>query len=1297
MSFSSPIGSSGVSNRGYLGEGSSANEGRIAKAWNDIDGGQTLSEPRTARKRRSKGSSGFLLESNTGSTRQPRRSSLLFSNAPNLVRREHKRRNKYDEADGEVDRAGYTQVSAHNQPSKLRTVPVSQGAPDSVVMERRDHSEATKRDSDEISPISPEETNSAGNTSQDSNRARQIDHGDKDHQSDLSASRTDLDLESARLINLALNLNETRRRSVNLGRASPGLGTHERRSVSMMKPTSRWNSMDGVVGNGLRDQLGQAHRTSRHVSGIPNPKHQPRVRRDEDASTNMRSSVTSNIFSPSNQQPFDYHFSKATLARAEKAKVAFELAAEYRRLLQYLPPLRPEARPDLSAPSSDPSSPTLQSFRNPSSRVKSLSSVSKRDERSYNPLQCIRNRKVRTRERQTLDPAAEGWADVTKVKEWVDKVKKESNKGSFGDSHKGVLPPFPSAHLEPKHGQSASVTSLTQGDDTISGRWRRPRVDWQMTPEDLLADACWLEQDDHKELVEDRNGNKIFSPEINMEPPTSHGNRRFDRLKQLRQDLSGRNSLDVDDGFTKDSSTSLVAESRIHNFIREKHRRKHCQGVPVSEAEPEKESRRQRARRHTGEDRSVNSSDSDDWRQGPLGGRRSRHRKGNSSLEELDSALLEKHMLAMLQKEAEEIGAQQSNIPKAASYHVADGKEWLGNQSAHPGILDRLENQGEIVTRKNALPHQDSPESGKREPAGLSTDELNTTATNSPQGHTLRRSTESVRGLVPKFALSLSPPHTRRASPDREPQVPKEGLEHHEIEANDFATADGQATTPKEKLQPVDSASSTPEKQKRFSLTKILGSRRTNENGTEDDIPSNVKIRPINRDRHHADQSRIRGIFEGGGRIEEILRNEVSRLGGFIWKRDAPPDASATSSPTSPRDSEQLQSEDELPVVRNQLTNGITSSTTSMNNGGLSPVTTDVSPKYKLPTFTPLSGMDGAVQAPRGSKELGRLNPQHGDYAVFQNDRAMTSTNPSNLSLLASPDLSQTETRNSEFSDISSRRNSYSVRERSKSPGQLATNGVRTADSRLKRILGMAGSDVAVAELSNFNSANQQDTSRSAAQEVYRHWSISDSERPTIQGRWSPYEIARIRALLLSSGVKAQGIVRHAKRMEGLQPSVLDVESGVTSHKVRRDERHMITAQLLAKAIDHNTALLEESIQRLNNTIVPDLVKQISNVQDEISSKLTTEVGDHINDADGLSTELSTTHILTIKQLNDSIDLLMRRRRRRFRWIRRGGYVLLEWTLLGIMWWVWLIVVIIRLFRVTISGIFTGVRWILWL
>jgi hypothetical protein len=63
----------------------------------------------------------------------------------------------------------------------------------------------------------------------------------------------------------------------------------------------------------------------------------------------------------------------------------------------------------------------------------------------------------------------------------------------------------------------------------------------------------------------------------------------------------------------------------------------------------------------------------------------------------------------------------------------------------------------------------------------------------------------------------------------------------------------------------------------------------------------------------------------------------------------------------------------------------------------------------------------------------------------------------------------------------------------------------------------------------------------------------------------------------------------------------------------------------------------------------------------------------------------------------DTIDNMLRKRRRRFRWVRRGLWLTVEWALVGAMWYVWFVVVIFRIFFGVGRGIWSGVRWLLWL
>jgi hypothetical protein len=86
-----------------------------------------------------------------------------------------------------------------------------------------------------------------------------------------------------------------------------------------------------------------------------------------------------------------------------------------------------------------------------------------------------------------------------------------------------------------------------------------------------------------------------------------------------------------------------------------------------------------------------------------------------------------------------------------------------------------------------------------------------------------------------------------------------------------------------------------------------------------------------------------------------------------------------------------------------------------------------------------------------------------------------------------------------------------------------------------------------------------------------------------------------------------------------------------------------------------------------------------------------------VDEADDVSRELVDKQTLDVKGVTDKIDKMMRRRRRRFRWARRGGWVLVEWALVGVMWYVWFMVVLARVVMGVGRGVVGGVRWLFWL
>ena len=187
-------------------------------------------------------------------------------------------------------------------------------------------------------------------------------------------------------------------------------------------------------------------------------------------------------------------------------------------------------------------------------------------------------------------------------------------------------------------------------------------------------------------------------------------------------------------------------------------------------------------------------------------------------------------------------------------------------------------------------------------------------------------------------------------------------------------------------------------------------------------------------------------------------------------------------------------------------------------------------------------------------------------------------------------------------------------------------------------------------------------------------------------------DIARTRALMLSTGMLARGMASQTQTLEQkATPEFIGTLQLTADH-------HTISAKHLSSQIHSPAQNLNSKILAFRTTTLSHLRNQILGIQDEVSAKLTPLVQTTADDADVLSGELSTKYVLEVKRLNDEVSTLARRRRRTtLKWVRRGGYVLLEWVVLGVMWWVWLIVVMVRMVRVVVGGIGRGLKWmVLW-
>jgi hypothetical protein len=220
-----------------------------------------------------------------------------------------------------------------------------------------------------------------------------------------------------------------------------------------------------------------------------------------------------------------------------------------------------------------------------------------------------------------------------------------------------------------------------------------------------------------------------------------------------------------------------------------------------------------------------------------------------------------------------------------------------------------------------------------------------------------------------------------------------------------------------------------------------------------------------------------------------------------------------------------------------------------------------------------------------------------------------------------------------------------------------------------------------------------------------RHWSITD-ENSTIVHRHTTAnivtgaDIARVRALFLCSGVKAREIYRRAYEKRVEPPPFLIKAAKATNAAlipIPRKEEHVLAARFLVSNLETSTETLERSANQFREDTIQNLSESINRLKARVEADLFPRVRDSGDEAMRITSEVSAAAPLSVKQISDEIDKMIRARRRRMRWVRRVGWMFVEWLLVGIMWWVWLVVVILGTFKRIIGGGVSVVRWLLWL
>lgn len=1060
-----------------------------------------------------------------------------------------------------------------------------------------------------------------------------------------------LDVDSAQIVNLALNLSESRRNA-------------SRRMVSTPLPQASGGLGESTVGGSLRQHLQQQRRVSRNVSPKPDRGERSMPSSRIVAGQSLNSPLQS-VFDSPEEGHYEYHFSASTLARAEKARNAIELMAQYRRLLLYVPPLKPQTL-EKTATVSDAGSPTSSNFGH-SRAASTTGSLGRPLGRPYNPLQYIRNRKVRARTSRTIDGEAQGFGDVDKVSSWIDIVAQAASTEEYQKADCSVIPRFSKA-ADDAASPFGSPQSSTSKNHAIN-KPKRPRIDWITNPADMLADIFWTEQDDNKKLVEDRSGHPIFPRHAELKRPMSHQNDIPE--PQRSPNAIKREELGLDD---------LRVDTQLPEFKSVKSDSEKMSDWAAHKAKQKLKSARDAARLHHGHNGSAHEyrllrlrshSDSDSSEEDMIR-RPRRRRSGTADSHDRGKDILEKQMMEMLAQEAGQVNGGDSRTGKDKTLPSVESHSTLMQGAAKSKDVLSHSRSASLIARK-----QDSVKNGSSGRASLevpgwnpksSLDGLDTTAPSSP----LSRATKIANEFVPTIGMDLSSPTgSRTTSPVRRP-LSRIGskirpLYHRNDEAKHPELDDGGVFVfPSSKEQTPE----TPEgkRARSFSPPKRSVVKSADEK-------SSKKAGSIRRGR--GEDSGIRGLFKGP-------RNTVNKVSDYLWKKDNSPGLGTGSGFST--DESDVEERKTKPVKRESRD----------SSTGIPDISQPGTPVYDvhsrladMPIFTsPFEGRGRPtrIRSDEFALQDGVSKQQLVDKRRSDRNNLLEAPriDVQNASPTSSPDTGPS---NRQHRDSSASEHGYN-------------RGVQSADARLNSILGMPGkrrNALPVTGLSSLQTSNDQHPT------MERQWSISDVSANEHRGPMTKREIARVRALLLSSGIKAKEISRRAAEPRSLNTEGESWAQDITSlakqevKPVPKSQEHRLAARILSEDIQSSARLCQSSSEHFSNTTIAALLSKIGNMQGRLVDTLTPMTRAAADEADEVSKDLVMSQTLKVKRISDKMDTMMRRRRRKFRWVRRMGWVAVEWGLVGVMWGVWFLVMLVRVILGVGNGVVAGFRWLFWL
>jgi hypothetical protein len=158
-----------------------------------------------------------------------------------------------------------------------------------------------------------------------------------------------------------------------------------------------------------------------------------------------------------------------------------------------------------------------------------------------------------------------------------------------------------------------------------------------------------------------------------------------------------------------------------------------------------------------------------------------------------------------------------------------------------------------------------------------------------------------------------------------------------------------------------------------------------------------------------------------------------------------------------------------------------------------------------------------------------------------------------------------------------------------------------------------------------------------------------------------------------------------------------EVRNRLLARPIAQTEIYPLAGRVLSASIQASADQWQATSSAFATETAPALEHRVEMLRSKVAGELTGMAQAATDEADEANHDLVVGQRLKVKKVMDGMEKMLRRRRRRFRWVRRAGWLAVEWALVGFMWYVWFVVMIARVVLGVGKGVTRAVRWLLWL